>query len=136
MNEVARMFSSPVALRLGETLLHVLWQAAAVGASAAAALAMLQRRSARLRYLVATGAMAVLIVSAAVTFLVVEVPARARPLPNVLVAQGRKGGAVPARPPVDGGQALPTKVIRIARVIVPGFSSMCESSTRKTISVL
>jgi len=68
------LLSSPVAYRLGWTLVHSLWEVAAVGVLAWAALALLRRRSPQVRYAAATGALAAILVLTVATFLAIHAP--------------------------------------------------------------
>jgi len=56
------ILEGPVAQAIGWALLHLLWQGAVVAAILAAALALLARRSANVRYIVSCSALAVLLV--------------------------------------------------------------------------
>ncbi len=58
------LLTGPLAQAIGLTLLHTLWQAAIVVAIAAAALALLRDRSAAVRYAIACGALALIVVFA------------------------------------------------------------------------
>jgi len=58
------LLTGPLAQAIGLTLLHTLWQGAIVAAIAAAALALLRNSSAAVRYTVACGALALLVVMA------------------------------------------------------------------------
>src|SRR5438445_5843290 len=62
MNAMADLFSGPLAQAIGWALLHLLWQGVLVAAILAAALALLQRRSANARYLVSCAALALIVV--------------------------------------------------------------------------
>ncbi|HKB79290.1 MAG TPA: peptidase, partial [Thermoanaerobaculia bacterium] len=57
MNVFTSIVTGPVVQAIGWALLHLVWQATLVAAILAAALALLQRRSANLRYLVSCGAL-------------------------------------------------------------------------------
>jgi beta-lactamase regulating signal transducer with metallopeptidase domain len=61
------LLGSPLAQAIGWALVHLVWQGAAVAGILAAVLALLQRRSAHVRYLVSCAAMLVLLVLAAIT---------------------------------------------------------------------
>jgi beta-lactamase regulating signal transducer with metallopeptidase domain/protocatechuate 3,4-dioxygenase beta subunit len=60
--------ASPIVVRLGWTLLHSLWQGAAVAACAAASFALLRRHAPAIRYLVACAALALMVLLPAITF--------------------------------------------------------------------
>lgn len=66
------LLSSPLMQRLGWTLLHSLWQMTAVTALTAFVLVGLRRRSPQARYLTICGAMGVMVVLFAATFLAVH----------------------------------------------------------------
>jgi beta-lactamase regulating signal transducer with metallopeptidase domain len=75
------LLSSPAAYRLGWTLIHSLWEAAAVGVLAWVALTLLRRSSPQARYVAATAAMAAILVLTVSTALVVQAPAEKSPAP-------------------------------------------------------
>jgi len=68
MNLLSELLHGPAASRLGETLLHFLWQGAAVAALLAAALGLLRRASANCRYTVGCAALALLAALPAATW--------------------------------------------------------------------
>jgi hypothetical protein len=67
MHAVIPWFEHPLAQAIGWMLLHFVWQGAAVAAGAAVALAMMRRRSAQARYLVACAALGVMALSPVLT---------------------------------------------------------------------
>jgi len=75
MNALERLFSDPRVVRFGLALVHFLWQGLVVAAALAVVLWLLRRRSANLRYLVATVGLFVLAVMPMATFLAVDAPA-------------------------------------------------------------
>jgi type II secretory pathway component GspD/PulD (secretin)/beta-lactamase regulating signal transducer with metallopeptidase domain len=81
------LFSHGAVERLGWMLVHFLWQAVAVALLLAALLRLLGRASANLRYLVACGALALMVATPLVTMQFIDVPgpvAEAGPLPEIL----------------------------------------------------
>jgi len=72
MNVLKDILSAPQAGQLGWTLLHFVWQGALVAALLAVALRVLRKRSAGLRYLVATVALLILAVAPVATLLLVD----------------------------------------------------------------
>ncbi len=110
-------FSSPLVQAVGWTLLHSLWQLAALGVLAAAALAALRRAAPGTRYAVACAALAVMCVTPLVTFALVadgraaapggrrvSVDPQGAPLsgPVLPATHDRDGTAAPAAWPVVG----------------------------------
>ena len=75
MSALATLLSGPLAHAIGWALVHLLWQGALVAAILAAALALMQRRSANARYLAACGALVLLIVLGVATAVKVYEPA-------------------------------------------------------------
>jgi len=67
MNVFTSIVTGPVVQAIGWALLHLVWQATLVAAILAAALALLQRRSANLRYLVSCGALLLVVALGVVT---------------------------------------------------------------------
>ncbi|HUG94274.1 MAG TPA: hypothetical protein VML55_25820, partial [Planctomycetaceae bacterium] len=82
MNAILTWFEQPAAQRLGWTLLHFVWQGAAIGVLAAAVLFALRNRSANARYVTAMAALAAMAVCPVVTF------------PLVRAAQAPEPGAI------------------------------------------
>jgi protein involved in polysaccharide export with SLBB domain/beta-lactamase regulating signal transducer with metallopeptidase domain len=74
MNTLNELLVHPIFQRLGWTLVHSIWQGAAVAMLAAIALAMLGRRSSQTRYLVACGGLLVMLVALVVTFFILPGP--------------------------------------------------------------
>ncbi|MHC4400751.1 MAG: M56 family metallopeptidase, partial [Planctomycetota bacterium] len=72
MTSLMEVFSSEAAHRLGWTLLHSLWQLAAVGAIAAWLLAMLRGRSAGLRYVASCAGLVAMLTVPIVTYCLVR----------------------------------------------------------------
>lgn len=68
------LFQQDLTLRIAITLLHFLWQGAAIGAAVVLLNRVLQASSASLRYLLNTNALLMLPLCAATTFTVVELP--------------------------------------------------------------
>jgi hypothetical protein len=74
VTQIEQMLSGPWAVRLGWTLMHSLWEIAAVAAVVAALLALLRRRSAEVRYLAACVGLAAMLVPPAVTYFLIPTP--------------------------------------------------------------
>jgi bla regulator protein blaR1 len=74
MSALMQTLAAPQTGRLGWTLLHFVWQGALVAAVLAVSLRLLRKRSAGLRYIVATGALLVLAVAPVATLMVVPGP--------------------------------------------------------------
>ena len=120
------LLSSPVAYRLGWTLVHSLWEAAAVGILAWIVLAMLRRRSPQVRYVTASAAMATILLLTVATCLVVEAPEAKAP-PSATVSAVPAGPIAPpvgpALPPVGPraaaprGPAAPAAVVAVAPAV-------------------
>ena len=72
---MSALFSGPLAHAIGWALVHLLWQGMLVAAILAAALALMQRRSANARYLAACGALVLLLAIGAATAVHVYEPA-------------------------------------------------------------
>ena len=72
MTALSLPLDHPLTARLGWTLLHFLWQGAAVAAALSLALALMRNRSARSRYAAACGAMALLVALPAATFALLD----------------------------------------------------------------
>lgn len=68
MSQIQQTLSGPWAVRLGWTLVHSLWQIAVVAVIVASLLALLRRRSAQARYLVACVGLAAMLVPPVVTY--------------------------------------------------------------------
>lgn len=83
----------PVAEAIGWALLHLLWQGAVVAAILAATLALLERRSANVRYIVSCAALALLLVLGVATAVREYEPA-VRTTSSQLVA-GRQAESLP-----------------------------------------
>ena len=106
MTFLSDVLSSTTAGRLGWTLLHSVWQFACIAVVLWAALTVLRRRSANVRYLVACLALLATLASSAVTFHLV--PDVAAPRVSLAVA-GEPGDAVVTEPTgreaIDGPRA-------------------------------
>jgi hypothetical protein len=85
MNTLTELFSSSVAQRIGWSLVHFLWQGAAVALVLAVALALLRHRSAQARWAVSCGALALMAVLPVATALMVS-PEAPRPLESIPAA--------------------------------------------------
>ena len=79
-SHILALFDSAGAERLGWTLLHSLWQFAAVAILLAIGLALMSRRSAQARYLLSCAALLGMVLLAAGTFFSVEVAERVPPI--------------------------------------------------------
>ncbi len=73
METVRNIFESEIVQRLGWTLVHFVWQAAAAGLILAVVLRLLRKSSANLRYVIACAALALIVLMPVVTFRVVKV---------------------------------------------------------------
>ena len=74
MTLLENLISQQTIYRLGLTLLHFLWQGAAVAILLAVLLRVLRKSSANLRYVIACIALALVVLAPAVTFRLVSVP--------------------------------------------------------------
>jgi protein involved in polysaccharide export with SLBB domain/beta-lactamase regulating signal transducer with metallopeptidase domain len=74
MNTLNELLVHPVFQRLGWTLVHSVWQGAAIALLVAIALAMLGRRSSQARYLVSCGGLLLMFAALFVTFFVLPGP--------------------------------------------------------------
>ena len=104
-------FDAPVTARLGWTLLHFLWQGAAVAAALTIGLALLRTRAPRWRYAAACGAMVAMVACPVVTFVVLR-PDVADATPDAGIREVPASAARPAAPPLevvraDGAAAEP-----------------------------
>ena len=104
------LLSSPLMHRLGWTLVHSLWQAAAVAALLGLAVVLARRRSAQVRYLAAVVAAAAVLILSAATFCLVSPPAPAAPdqAPSATAAVAHQPlGAPISEPPERTDPHLP-----------------------------
>jgi beta-lactamase regulating signal transducer with metallopeptidase domain len=116
MTSFTDMLSALPAQRLGWTLLHSLWQFAVIGLMLWGILALLRRRTANLRYLLACGALLAMLAGSVVTFQMLhETAATYRPI-----------ASVQSRPIVAQDLSPATDSIR------PAPSSMIEAATEKS----
>lgn len=113
--------NGPVAEAIGWALLHLLWQGAVVAAILAATLALLERRSANVRYVVSCGALALLLVLGVATA-VREYEPPVRTTSSQLVA-------------VDGRQAesLPYTITEIAPSAPIAFGTRVLTAAREAL---
>ncbi|MBN2269456.1 MAG: M56 family metallopeptidase, partial [Sedimentisphaerales bacterium] len=74
MNTLTEILSHPLFYKLGWTLLHLLWQAAAVALLLAIVLRLLRKYSASLRYIVACSALTVVVILPVVTIRLIPAP--------------------------------------------------------------
>ncbi len=107
MSALATLLSGPLAHAIGWALVHLLWQGVLVAAILAAALALMQRRSANARYLAACGALVLLLVLGAVTAYSVYEPAMPDVAPAAVSVDGLK-------PVLQGAQARITESVTAA----------------------
>src|SRR5438067_12731164 len=119
---MSALFSGPIAHAIGWALVHLLWQGVLVAAILAAALALMQKRSANARYLAACGALVLLVALGAATAVHVYEPATAE------MAQIDGDGLKPvlhwASFEVGAAQAAPTTwqtVVAFANSHLPQF---------------
>src|SRR5438045_1383461 len=75
MSALGTLLSGPLARAIGWALVHLLWQGVLVAAILAAALALMQKRSANARYLAACGALVLLVALGVATAIHVYEPA-------------------------------------------------------------
>ena len=80
MNWLDGALQGPMVERVGWTLLHSLWQIAAVAVVLAGAMLALRRASANARYLVCCGAMLLMAVAPVVTFTILDTPPEPAPI--------------------------------------------------------
>src|SRR5215216_5540813 len=86
MNLLESLSSSPFALHVGWLLVHAVWQATLIAAGLAAVLALIDERSARIRYALSTTALAfMLLLPLATAFTASPVPRTAYVVPAVAV---------------------------------------------------
>jgi beta-lactamase regulating signal transducer with metallopeptidase domain len=95
---LTELLSSPAAYRLGLTIIHSLWQAAAIGLAAWAVLAILRRRSPEARYAICAVALTAILVLAVGTYFVIQPP-----LPAVWPAAESAPSAMTAANPTVAG---------------------------------
>jgi len=74
MNTLTEILSHSFVHKLGWTLLHLLWQGAAVALLLGIVLRLLRKSSANLRYVVACSALALVVLAPAVTFFLISAP--------------------------------------------------------------
>ncbi|MBC8218756.1 MAG: M56 family metallopeptidase, partial [Planctomycetes bacterium] len=74
MNALSEILSHPFVHKLGWTLLHLLWQGAAVALLLGIVLCLLRKSSANVRYVVACSALALVVLAPAVTFCLISAP--------------------------------------------------------------
>ena len=121
MTLLGDLFRQPVVIRLGWTLVHFLWQGAAIALVAACVLWALRRRSAEARYAFACGALALIAVCPLVTFAVL--PQR----PASALTNERMGAESQSsvRPAAARGDAAPAFLIADdVRAIAPAPSTL------------
>ncbi len=109
MNVLSDALSSAAAVRLGWTLLHSAWQFACIAVVLCAALTLLRRRSANVRYVAACLALLATLASSVVTFHLV--PDVAAPRASLAVAV-EPGDAVTTEPPGRESVAGPREDLR------------------------
>ncbi len=112
MSDLKDILSAPQAGQLGLTLLHFVWQGALVAAVLAVALRLLRKRSAGVRYVVATVALLILAVAPVATVMLVE-----RPVAEEAALDG-------AAPESTGGHMFPPSESESARA---GISAEIQS---------
>lgn len=105
---IAALAGSPLAQALAWTLLHFLWQGAAIAGALALALRLLGRAGAPARYAAACAALLLMALAPPVTLALLWAPASAPPpgVPFLLLPLGDAPAALPAPAPTAGAQAL------------------------------
>jgi len=94
------LFSQETVARLGWMLVHFLWQASAVALLLAVMLRLLRRTAANLRYAIACGALALMVVLPVITMQLVAVPgptAEVGPLPEISQSTAAETIPMPVR---------------------------------------
>ena len=99
MSALPPLLSHPLAEHLGWTLLHFLWQGAALALLCAAVLVMLKRRSANARYLVCGLVLVCMLVAPIATFFVIGGEAEHAPAQSSHVIAGLTTEPSPVAPP-------------------------------------
>src|SRR5690242_1007564 len=107
MNTLNELLVHPIFQRLGWTLVHSIWQGAAVAFFVAIALAMLGRRSSQSRYAVACGGLLLMLGGLVATFFILPGPILR---PDVVV-------------PIDQPSVRATGVMLAPRLIAPVMQS-------------
>src|SRR5687767_12524307 len=82
MNTAMHLFSTEIVWRLGWTLLHFVWEGAAIALTAGILLAVLRRRSASARYMVGCATTMLMLVSASATLYMIPGPPTVEALPS------------------------------------------------------
>ncbi len=77
METIQNIFQAEIIQRLGWTLVHFVWQAAAIGLTLAIVLKLLHKSSANLRYIIASMALALIVLIPAVTIRMIDVSVEA-----------------------------------------------------------
>jgi hypothetical protein len=118
------LLASPTAFRMGFTLLHSLWEVAAVGAVLWVTLALLRRRSPQVRYVAAAAAMATILALTAATFQVIEPPAKPEPLAAAPAPEPHAAAPAPEPPAPVALVAAPAPPAPLAPLVPPaaGFA--------------
>src|SRR6185312_12816411 len=89
MSVLHELLESEVVQRLGWTILHSLWEGAAVAAVLAILLALLRKHRPEVRYLLSCGAMLALLIAPVATFVLLpDAPSAARPVATVASSSG------------------------------------------------
>ncbi|HVT80247.1 MAG TPA: M56 family metallopeptidase, partial [Phycisphaerae bacterium] len=129
--DVDALFDSRFAETLGWTLVHSLWEIAAVGAVAGIALSLLRRASANLRYLVGCAAFLLMVAVPVGTYMYLLPPAPPRPvvMPAVVtppaaelpaqIAEVTVGAALPDLRPIDRTPVQVPWTIKARRALRP-----------------
>jgi len=112
------LFSPGAVERLGWMLVHFLWQAIAVAILLAVLLKLLRRASANLRYVVACGALPLMVATPLVTIQFVDVPGpavEAGPLPEILAPVSVMMDTIEELPPLPS--TPPVEITDLAATI-------------------
>jgi beta-lactamase regulating signal transducer with metallopeptidase domain/thiol-disulfide isomerase/thioredoxin len=127
MSPLRTLLDSAVVNRLGWTLVHFLWEGLAVAVVLGLVLALLRKRSAGTRYLVALGGMVALAALPAVTFLLVPPPKQAAgPTPP-----GGNAKSVAKLLPLASGKGSDTAASRM--VVLPPPPTSLSGPTAPTV---
>ncbi|HXE56318.1 MAG TPA: M56 family metallopeptidase [Tepidisphaeraceae bacterium] len=134
MSVLHELLESEVVQRLGWTILHSLWEGAAVAAVLAILLALLRKHRPEVRYLLSCGAMLALLIAPVATFVLLpDAPSAARPVATVASSSGSMQPAsqtivVPVRLPIDTPAATAPVRVTLAAPIEPAVPSIRHDS--------
>jgi beta-lactamase regulating signal transducer with metallopeptidase domain len=126
---IQQLLTSDLAYRLGWTVTHSLWQGAVVAMILWLALPALRRRSPQARYLLCTGALALILLGMVVTFVDIGAPSHAPPAASANDAMQR-GLIKPERGKVDFSALAP-----LPQAVMPADSNQLVAKTRGDESI-